>query len=188
MVDRGIHVISAVDTLNNYDGSDAHGVCRVERCEPGEGNDLSRSCRITNLASPIYKWSTLYETIIKTMIEGTYNASHVEKKDQATNYWWGMKSGVADIELSDGLPMYTKKLVGLLRQDIIDGRFDPFGGELRSQDGLIKGAEDAPLRSKDIIMMDWLNENIIGEIPKIDALTDEAKTKVKYIGVEKAKK
>jgi len=35
--------------------------------------------------------------------------------------------------------------------------------------------------------MDWLNENIIGEIPKIDTLTDEAKSTVKFSGVEKAK-
>ena len=36
-------------------------------------------------------------------------------------------------------------------------------------------------------MMDQLNENIIGEIPKIDVLKDEAQITVKYGGVEKAK-
>ena len=172
MVDKGIHVISAVDSLYSVDGSDAYGLCYVERCEPGQGNDLSGSCRITNLAVPIIKWGKLYEIIVKTMIEGTYHASRVDKKDQATNYWWGMVSGVVDIELSDELSPYTKRLIGLLRQDIIDGRFDPFG----------------ELESKDIIMMDQLNENIIGEIPKIDMLNDSAQTTVKYGGVEKAKK
>jgi hypothetical protein len=106
------------------------------------------------------------------MIEGTYHASRVDKKDQATNYWWGIISGVVDLELSDGLSPYTKRLIGQLRQDIIDGRLDLFGRELDS---------------KDIIMMDQLNENIIGDIPKIDVLKDEAKTTVKYGGVEKAK-
>jgi hypothetical protein len=164
-------VISSVDSLHAVDGSDAFGLCYVERCEPGQGNDLSGSCRITNLAVPIIKWGKLYEIIIKTMIEGTYHASRVDKKDQATNYWWGMISGVVDIELSDDLSPYTKKLVGLLRDDIIDGRFDPFD----------------KLDSKDIIMMDQLNENIIGEIPKIDSLNDEAQNTVKYGGVEKAR-
>ena len=82
-----------------------------------------------------------------------------------------MVSGVVDIELSDDLSPYTKKLVGLLRDDIIDGRFDPFD----------------KLDSKDIIMMDQLNENIIGEIPKIDSLNDEAQNTVKCGGVEKAR-
>ena len=172
MVDKGIHVISAVDSLHSVDGSDAYGLCYVERCEPGQGNDLSGSCRITNLAVPIIKWGKLYEIIVKTMIEGTYHASRVDKKDQATNYWWGMISGVVDIELSEGLSPYTKRLIDQLRQDIIDGRFDLFG---------------SGLDSKDIITMDQLNENIIGEIPKIDILKDEAKTTVKYSGVEKAK-
>ena len=39
----------------------------------------------------------------------------------------------------------------------------------------------------DVITMNWLNENVIGEIPKIDALDDEAKATVKYSGVEKTK-
>ena len=172
MVDKGIHVISAVDSLHSVDGSDAYGLCYVERCEPGQGNDLSGSCRITNLAVPIIKWGKLYEIIVRTMVEGTYHASRVDKKDQATNYWWGMQSGVVDIELSDGLSPYTKRLISQLKQDITDGRFDLFGSEYDS---------------KDIIMMDQLNENIIGEIPKIDVLKDEAKTTVKYGGVEKAK-
>jgi hypothetical protein len=39
----------------------------------------------------------------------------------------------------------------------------------------------------EVIKMDWLNENIIGEIPKIDVLVDEAKTAVKFSGVEKSR-
>jgi hypothetical protein len=39
----------------------------------------------------------------------------------------------------------------------------------------------------EVITMDWLNENVIGEIPKMDTLVDEAKATVKYSGVEKSK-
>lgn len=187
MVDKGIHVISAMDSKHSSDGSAAYGVCYVERCEPGEGNDLSGSCRITNLAVPIYKWGKLYETIVKTILDGTYKAHEVDKKDRSTNYWWGMMSGAVDIELSDELSMYTKQLVGQLRRDIIDGRFNPFDGELRSQDGIVRKEDDAPLSSMDVVTMDWLNENIIGEIPKMDALTDEAKPTVRFSGVGKTK-
>lgn len=187
MVDSGIHVLSAVDSLHNTDGSAAYGVCRVEKCEPGKGNDLSGSCLITNLAVPVYKWGKLYETIVRTIAEGTYSSSAVDKKDRATNYWWGMISGAVDIELSDSISPYTRKLVEVLRRDIIGGNFNPFDGELRSQEGLIRRADDAPLTSMDVITMDWLNENIIGEIPKIDVLDDEARVTVKYSGVEKSK-
>ncbi len=187
MVNDGIHVVSAVDSLHNTDGSDAYGVCHVERCEPGKGNDLSGTCLITHLAAPVYKWGKLYEIIVRTIIEGTYSSSAVDKKDRATNYWWGMISGVVDVELSDAISPYTRRLVEILRRDIIGGNINPFDGELRSQEGVIRRAEEAPLTSMEVITMDWLNENVIGEIPKIDTLDDEAKATVKVSGVEKSK-
>ena len=60
---------------------------------------------------------------------------------------------------------------------------NPFDGELRSQDGLVRKADDAPLSSMDVITMDWLNENIIGEIPAKETLNDEAKETVTVSGV-----
>lgn len=187
MLDKGIHVISAVDSRHNTDGSDAYGLCYVDKCEPGTGNDLSGTCRIKNLAAPIMKWGKLYEIIVQTIMDGSYNARPVDIRDRATNYWWGMISGVVDIKLSDELPLYTGKLVRVLKQDIINGSFNPFDTELRSQEGIVRTENDSRLESRDIIQMDWLNENIVGEIPAMDALTDEAKTTVKYSGVEKSK-
>ena len=183
MVDQGIHVISAVDSTHNTDGSNAYGVCYVEQVPPGEGTDLSGRCRITNLAVPIWKWGKLYEIIVKTIIDGTYKARLVDKKDRATNYWWGMISGVVDIQLSDSVSAYTRRLVDILRTDIINGMMNPFDGELCSQEGMIRREGDAPLSSMDIITMDWLNENIIGEIPAREILTGIAKEAVSVSGV-----
>ena len=186
-LNSGIHVMSYIDSKYNADGSDAHGLCYVEKCEPGKGNDLSGTCRITNLATPIWKWGKLYEIIVKTMLEGNYNARQIDRKDRATNYWWGMISGVVDIELSDVLSPYTRQLVNTLRGDIINGTFNPFDGELRSQEGLIRKEDDPFLTSLEIIQMDWLCENIVGEIPAIGSLKEEAKTTVKISGVEKSR-
>ena len=122
------------------------------------------------------------------MIEGSYHADLVDRKNQATNYWWGMDSGAVDIVQSEKLPSKMRQLVDLLRRDIIDGRFHPFEGELKSQDGIVRTKDDTLLTSREIIMMDWLNENIIGEIPTIDSLTDEAQTTVRYSGVAEAKR
>lgn len=188
MVNDGIHVLSAVDSLHNTDGSAAYGVCHVVKCEQGTGNDLSGTCRITNLAAPIYKWGKLYEIIVGTVLDSSYSYNAVDKKDRATNYWWGMISGVVDIELSDALSSYTRQLVEILRSDIISGNMNPFDGELRSQEGIVKRAEDPRLTSMQVITMDWLCENIEGEIPKIDALDEIARATVKYSGVGKSKK
>ncbi len=184
MVDQGIHVLSVIDSTHNTDGTNVYGVCYVEETEPGKGTDLSGRCRITNLASPIWKWGKLYELIVRTIIDGTYHASLVDKKDQATNYWWGMMSGVVDIELSDAVPVYTRQLVNILRTDIICGAMNPFDGELHSQTGLVRNADDKPLTSMDVITMNWLNENVIGEIPDREALTEEGKETVSVSGVK----
>ena len=74
-----------------------------------------------------------------------------------------------------------------LRADMINGTFSPFNGELRSQDGVVRTENNSGLSSLDIIEMDWLCENVIGEIPGIDVLEDDAKTTVKVSGVQKSR-
>ncbi len=175
MQERGIRVISSTNTSRPADGQVAHGVFRIDE----EGS-------IHHLATPIRKWGKLYEIIIKTVIDGSYNASLTDIKDRATNYWWGMISGVADIRMSDELSPYTRQLVEMVRKDIINGSVNPFNGELRSQEGLVRGPGDEQLSSKDIIMMDWLCENIEGSIPSIDELVDDAKKTVVFSGVDKS--
>ena len=173
MEEKGIRVISAANSIHPANGSNAYGVFKIE--EDGS---------LTHLAQTLWNWGKFYEIIVKTILEGTYNAKLVNRKDQATNYWWGMQSGVVDINLDDSLSPYTKKLVDMFRRDLISGVSGPFDGSLTSQNGCIKRENDPPLTSMDIIKMDWLNENIIGEIPEKDTLTEEAKSTVSVSGVK----
>ena len=173
MEEKGIRVISAVNSTDPVDGSSTYGVFRIE----DDGT-------ITHLAAPVWKWGIFYSVIVRTILDGTYNAKQVSRKDQATNYWWGMQSGVVDIKLDTAISSYTADLVNMMREGIAKDVFGPFDGELRSQDGCVKRRDDPPLTSKDIIKMDWLNENIIGEIPEKDALNEEAKATVSVSGVK----
>ncbi|MBQ6389708.1 MAG: hypothetical protein IJH90_08890 [Mogibacterium sp.] len=95
-----------------------------------------------------------------------------------------MISGVVDIELADALSPYTRQLVELLRDDIVYGRMNPFDGQLKSQNGWIRRENDPTLTSKDVITMNWLNENIIGEIPAKETLNDKARETVSISGVK----
>ena len=174
MEENGIRVISAVSSTHPIDGSQAYGVFRIE--EDGT---------IKNLASPIWKWGRFYEIIIRTILDGTYNAKLVNRRNQATNYWWGMQSDVIGLETDPNLSAYTAQLVRVLGQGIATSAFGPFDGELRSQSGIVRKENDPPLTSKEIISMDWLNENVIGEIPDKESLNDEAKATVSVSGVRK---
>lgn len=173
MTEKGIRVISAVSSTHPVDGSNTYGVFKIE-------DDGS----IRHLAAPVWQWDRFYEVIVKTIIDGTYSARTVSRKDQATNYWWGMQSGVVDIELGESISPYTRALVSMLREGIVNAAISPFDGDLASQDGIVRKASDPPLSSMDIIKMDWLNENIIGEIPEANVLNDEAKATVSVSGVK----
>ncbi|MBR2547156.1 MAG: BMP family ABC transporter substrate-binding protein [Eubacterium sp.] len=173
MEEQGIRVISAVSSTHPVDGSSTYGVFRIE--EDGS---------IRHLAAPVWKWGQFYTVIVRTIIDGTYNAKRVSRKDQATNYWWGMQSGVVDLALGESISPYTRALVSMLKEGIVNSAITPFDGELTSQDGCVKKESDPPLTSMDIINMDWLNENIIGEIPSKEKLNEEAKATVSVSGVK----
>ena len=93
-----------------------------------------------------------------------------------------------DLILSQNLSYYSGKLVNFLKQNIMSGVLDPFGGELRSQDGIIHKAGDPALTNEQIITMNWLNDNVIGKIPVMREMSDAAKETVAVSGVSGTEK
>ena len=121
----------------------------------------------------------------------TYEMDGTWKNDdntsKAINYWWGMSAGVVDVICSQNLPTGTQKLVELLKHTICAGEFNPFSGILYSQDGIIKDHPDNVLSPEEIMAMDWLSDNIIGSIPKLEELTEHAQPALSQQGVQAAK-
>ncbi|WP_455950749.1 BMP family ABC transporter substrate-binding protein [Eubacterium sp.] len=129
---------------------------------------------IWNLAIPIYNWGDFYEQLIQAILDGTWK-SDITKNSQAINYWWGLAENAIEIIYSQWLPDGTKRLIELLTHTITSGDFNPFSGVIYSQDKTIRNKEHQTLSANDIITMDWLSDNIIGEIPVIDELKEQAK-------------
>ena len=92
-----------------------------------------------------------------------------------------------DVILSDNLPYSSKKAVLTLRRLIMSGSANPFEGEIHTQNGVLKGPDSPVLSDKDIITMDWLCDNVIGEIPEMWELDDSIKKTVKVSGVKEKK-
>ncbi len=147
---------------------------------------LKKGEELTRLAAPIRHWGKYYVLILKSILSGAYDALD-NKNGQPINYWYGMASGVIDIILSQKLSRYSQKLVDVLRREVISGELNPFEGELRSQDGKIYVPEGETLSSDEIIRMDFLNENVVGEIPRPGKIVDSAKKTVSISGVPAAK-
>lgn len=129
---------------------------------------------IWNLAIPIYNWGDFYEQLIQAILDGTWK-SDITKNSQAINYWWGLAENAIEIIYSQWLPDGTKRLIELLTHTITSGDFNPFSGVIYSQDKTIRNKEHQTLSANDIITMDWLSDNVIGEIPVFDELKEQAK-------------
>ena len=146
-------------------------------CTSGETHD--------NLAMTTWHWGKLYEKIVRIALNGTWKEEEGTTGKRAINYWWGMSSGVVDLICSQNLPPSTKRLVALLQNNICSEILNPFSGELRAQDGTVMNKSDQIILPKDIITMDWLVDNVVGSIPSISDLAEEAQKVAKIQGLSK---
>ena len=173
-IDAGYQVISNRDVPTpflNYQEFGEYGTYFV-------GEDRS----LTPLASPCWLWGTFYERVIRAILGGTWEQNR-EATPKAMNYWWGMDSGVIDIELSAKLPESMRYLSDMLRYSLQKGTLDIFHRKIISQDGTVKNDGTVHFTPNEILKMDWLCDNIDGYIPKFDQLLPFARPMVRELGV-----
>lgn len=137
---------------------------------------------LENLATPIWHWGKFYERIIKSICNGS--DENTQKGKKAVNYWWGISADVVDVICSNTMPYETKRLIEFLKWSIRSGSFQPFGGMILSQNGTVRCKEGESLSAEDIVTMDWLVENVVGQIPGPEDLTEEAQALVQLQGVK----
>jgi basic membrane lipoprotein Med (substrate-binding protein (PBP1-ABC) superfamily) len=174
LTDRGIDLISAQDSARMDEGvQNSFGLYQLTQGKK------------TILAMPVWQWGVYYETIIRSILDHSFQSQY-EESNKALNYYWGMSSGVVEIICSSKLPESTVKLVELLRKSICSGICNPFQGPLHLQDGSTIESKGREISLEQIINMDWLVSNVEGEIPTYDQLNDVGKATVNIVGVEKA--
>ena len=133
---------------------------------------------------PIWNWGVYYEKLIRSMINKTFQTEY-ESSKKAFNYYWGMSAGVVELICSNHLPEGVKKLVGVLQNAICNGTYNPFQGIIKTQSGEQLENIFGVLNLQQIIDIDWLLENIEGEIPEYEALSEEGKETVESAGAPK---
>lgn len=171
LLDQGIRTISGPELTPAKKISREFGVYRV-----------SEDGIVSNIATPIFDWGRFYEIILHSILEGSWENSRLTKSHQALNFWFGMESGVIDVILSGQLHYASKRMMKTLREAVLSGRIHPFDGELHSQQGIVKDADSPRLSSEEIVNMHWLNDNIVGEIPDIEAFNQRAQELIRVSG------
>ena len=171
--ERGINYVSDQVMIKPNAASREFGLYCIEEETP------------VNIAMPVYQWGVFYEKLLEGVLSGTFQQEG-ENGDMPINYWWGLSAGVVDIIYSQKLPEGTKRIVNLIKDLMIRNEFHPFEGVIRGQDGLIKNEAGVVMAPEDLMKMSWLVDNVIGEIPEIEELKDEAKSIVELKGITDA--
>ena len=125
------------------------------------------------IGAPYFGWGKYYSQIVQSVISGAWKVGEL-MEGTATNYWFGLSTGVVDI-VAPNLPYQTKKLLSFLKSAMINGDLDPFSGEVHSDAEMIQGdveglgnsipTELKKMPAGKIITMDWFNDNIDGTMP-----------------------
>lgn len=169
---EGIVFISDSDMITPQNASREYGLY-----EKRENGDLE------NLATPLWHWGKFYERIVRSLASGINEAS-AQKGKKAVNYWWGLSADVIDIICAPEIPRGVHQLIMFLKKSIRAGSFHPFDGEIYSQNGVLRSREGERLDANEIITMDWLAENVVGQIPEFEELTEEAQALVQLQGIK----
>lgn len=175
LTDQGISVISNKEATNpeNEHWTMEWGTYKLQP----DGSMLP-------LAVPCWNWGPFYEKVMLCIMSGEFDN---KAPGQAINYWWGMNSGVIDVQLSDSIPDGVRSLAGILKNGIISGTIDPFKCRLVDQNGVVRSEGDRDLSPEEIIYMDWLCDNVEGTIPAFDQLLPSSQEMVRLLGVYRDK-
>ena len=142
---------------------------------------LREKGEIINMATLVPRWGLFYTMMIERILNGTFAQS--ESRDNVTNYWWGLGSSILDVAFSSRFDPYAARTVHHFREQIREGSFSPFEGELRDQNGVLRCDADRRLTPAEILCMDYLADNIVGTLPAPEELIDSALPLVRLQGI-----
>ena len=173
LAEDDVHVLSGRDYPNPLDPNEPYGLSCLHHDGLNE-----------RVATPVWDWGRYYELMVRSIQDDRWRREGKEHRDQALNYWWGMSADVVGLEIEEGLATGPRRLVQTLRQALLEGRLHPFEGLLVAQKGVVVHDEGSPrLTNEEIASMSWLNENVVGRLPKSWELSPRAADDVAMSGV-----
>ena len=173
LICSGIRVISNRESASQEADSPAFQAGTYQIMEDGTAAPL---------ASPCWNWGKLYEKIVLSILDGSWQAQ-TDRPEIAVSYWWGMNSGVIDLQLSERLPAGVYQLGRILQHDLMNGALDPFRCRIVDQNGVVRNAGDRRFSPDEIMCMDWLCDNVEGHIPHYDEVLPMSQGVTRLLGV-----
>ena len=159
---------------------------RDNREAPDSHRDYGLCQRLPNgvirpLGLPEWRWDVFYTEIIRSILNGSWDAADTGK---AINYWWGMKSGAVSIRYSDGLPGGSLQLLGLMETQLHSGLLTIFPTKVYAQDHQMHSPQKVVYTPKELMLMDWLDACVEGELPGYDQLDVKTRALADICGLD----
>ena len=132
------------------------------------------------LAVPCWNWGVFYEKLVRSVLKGDLEEGPA---DRPINYWFGMDSGVVDIQLSDSLPDGVRSLAQLLHGGLVRGEIDPFRTRILDQNGVCRCDGKTGFTPEELMRMNWLCDNVDGTIPSFEELLPGSREMVRLLGL-----
>lgn len=124
----------------------------------GYDRDMASAAPKAVLTSRIWHWGIYYVQAVKAVHDGTW------KPDQ---YWGDMKDGIVDLApMASFVPANVQEYVNKRKQDVLDGKYDPFDGPIYDQNGNLKVKQGERLSDADQLSLQWFVKGVVGTIPK----------------------
>ena len=110
-----------------------------------------------------WNWGNLYSDIVQTIVDGKWVGSKYD-----AIYREGFKEGVVELSpFGAAVTDDVKKLINDKKQTILDGKFNPFTGPIKDQDGKVRIADGVQL---DTVKLEaettYLVQGVVGALPK----------------------
>ncbi len=132
------------------------------------------------LAVPVWNWGRLYERIVESVFSGVWEDI---SRSRAINYWWGLDSGVLDVQLDPSLPDGMHTLGQLLKDGIAGRSIEPFRTRILDQNGVLRNDGSRDFTPEELMTMDWFCRNVEGRIPAFDELRPVSRELVRVLGL-----
>ena len=128
-----------------------------------------------------WNWGVFYEKTVRSLLSGGIDAARDDS--HAINDWWGLSTGVVDLDMDPGMPEGIRQLAGILKDGIIREQIDPFLTAIRDQAGTERSDGSRKFTLEELMRMDWLCENVDGAIPGFEELLPQSQDLVRLLGI-----
>ena len=124
----------------------------------GYHSDMSKYGPKMQLTAARHHWGQYYTREVNAVLDGTWKSHDV---------WGGIKDGMVDIApINPVVPKDVVAMVEAKKADIAAGKFHPFQGPIKDNDGNLKVPAGKTMSDKDILALNWYVEGIQGKLPK----------------------